>query len=92
MEKGLRVLAQKPLSERKCHARLTREYTDGGANICAENKFGFLITVHAHILLFGILLKLRAAIHSAVRVFTGEADEIAAQSRCGFCGRIFDKP
>jgi len=21
--------------ERKCHARLTREYTDGGANICA---------------------------------------------------------
>jgi hypothetical protein len=22
--------------ERKCHARLTREYTDGGANICAE--------------------------------------------------------
>jgi hypothetical protein len=26
-----------------------------------------------------------AAIHSAVRVFTGEADEIAAQSYCGFC-------
>jgi hypothetical protein len=39
MYKLLRVLAQKPLKERKCHARLTREYTDGGANICAENKF-----------------------------------------------------
>jgi hypothetical protein len=26
-----------------------------------------------------------AAIHSAVRVSTGEADEIAAQSHCGFC-------
>jgi hypothetical protein len=33
-----------------------------------------------------------AAIHSAVRVFTGEADEIAAQSFCGFCGELFDKP
>jgi hypothetical protein len=29
-----------------------------------------------------------AAIHSAVRVFTGEADEIAAQSYCGFCVKI----
>ncbi len=29
-----------------------------------------------------------AAIHSAVRVSTGEADEIAAQSLCGFCGKI----
>jgi hypothetical protein len=36
-EKRLCVLAQKPLKERKCHARLTREYTDGGANICAES-------------------------------------------------------
>jgi hypothetical protein len=35
----LRVLPQKPLKERKCHARLTREYTDGGANICAEFEF-----------------------------------------------------
>jgi len=33
----IRVLAQKPPQERKCHARLTREYTDGGANICAES-------------------------------------------------------
>jgi hypothetical protein len=39
VEKLLRVLSQKPLNERKCHARLTREYTDGGANICAENEF-----------------------------------------------------
>ena len=31
-----------------------------------------------------------AAIHSAVRVFTGEADEIAAQSYCGFCVKIFN--
>jgi hypothetical protein len=38
-KKMLRVLAQKPLKERKCHARLTREYTDGGANICAEKEF-----------------------------------------------------
>jgi len=30
-----------------------------------------------------------AAIHSAVRVFTGEADEIAAQSYCGFCVKLF---
>jgi hypothetical protein len=30
-----------------------------------------------------------AAIHSAVRVSTGEADEIAAQSFCGFCGKVF---
>jgi hypothetical protein len=29
-----------------------------------------------------------AAIHSAVRVFTGEADEIAVQSFCGFCVKI----
>jgi hypothetical protein len=33
-----------------------------------------------------------AAIHSAVRVSTGEADEIAAQSLCGFCGSVFKKP
>jgi hypothetical protein len=88
----LRVLPQKPLSERKCHARLTREYTDGGANICAENDFDTFIAVSTHILLRTILFLLRAAIHSAVRVFTGEADEIAAQSLCGFCGRSFNKP
>jgi hypothetical protein len=29
-----------------------------------------------------------AAIHSAVRVFTGEADEIAVQSYSGFCGKF----
>jgi hypothetical protein len=29
-----------------------------------------------------------AAIHSAVRVFTGEADEIAVQSYSGFCGKV----
>ena len=29
-----------------------------------------------------------AAIHSAVRVFTGEADEIAAPSYGGFCGKV----
>jgi hypothetical protein len=40
----LRVLAQKPLKERKCHARLTREYTDGGANICAENEIDTAVT------------------------------------------------
>jgi hypothetical protein len=31
-----------------------------------------------------------AAIHSAVRVFTGEADEIAVQSFCGFCVKVFN--
>jgi len=31
-----------------------------------------------------------AAIHSAVRVFTGEADEIAVQSYCGFCVKLFN--
>jgi hypothetical protein len=31
-----------------------------------------------------------AAIHSAVRVFTGEADEIAAKSYCGFCVKLFN--
>jgi len=31
-----------------------------------------------------------AAIHSAVRVFTGEADEIAAQSYSGFCVKLFN--
>ena len=31
-----------------------------------------------------------AAIHSAVRVSTGEADEIAAQSFCGFRGKVFN--
>jgi hypothetical protein len=36
--------------------------------------------------LYADLIWLRAAIHSAVRVSTGEADEIAAQSPCGFCG------
>jgi hypothetical protein len=41
-KKLLRVSPQKPLYERKCHARLTREYTDGGANICAENYFATL--------------------------------------------------
>jgi hypothetical protein len=29
-----------------------------------------------------------AAIHSAVHVFMGEADEIAAQSYSGFCGKV----
>jgi hypothetical protein len=29
-----------------------------------------------------------AAIHSAVRVSTGEADEIAVQSFCGFCVKM----
>ena len=46
--------------ERKWSARLTRGYTDGGATICAE---------HYQKQIFP-----RAAIHSAVRVFTGEAD------------------
>jgi hypothetical protein len=35
---------------------------------------------------FTSFFQLRAAIHSAVHVFMGEADEIAAQSLCGFCG------
>jgi hypothetical protein len=48
-----------------------------------------LTTVNTHIPLSGAFLFLRAAIHSAVRVFMGEADEIAAQSLCGFCGEIF---
>jgi hypothetical protein len=47
----------------------------------------FLITVNTHIPFCETFLFLRAAIHSAVRVFTGEADEIAAQSICGFCGK-----
>ncbi len=47
-----------------------------------------LTTVNTDISLCGTLLFLRAAIHSAVRVFTGEADEIAAQSLCGFCDII----
>ena len=33
------------------------------------------------------LMQLCASIHSAVRVSTGEADEIDAQSLCGFCVR-----
>ena len=36
----------------------------------------------------GALIYFCAAIHSAVRVFTGEADEIAAQSLGGFCDDI----
>lgn len=31
-----------------------------------------------------------AAIHSAIRVFTGEADEITALSSCGFCVKLFN--
>ena len=38
------------------------------------------------LLLVYTLCFLREAIHSAVRVSTGEADEIASQSLCGFCG------
>jgi len=91
VKKLLRILAQKPLYERKCHARLTREYTDGGANICAENEIDTLDNINTHVSLCNIFLLLRVAIHSAVRVFTGEADEIATQSSCGFCVRIFDK-
>jgi hypothetical protein len=68
-------------------ARLTREYTDGGANICAElTRFS-----SAKNLFFADeneILFICAAIHSAVRVFTGEADEIAVQSCCGFCVKI----
>jgi len=33
-------------------------------------------------------IKPSVSIHSAVRVFTGEADEIDTQSPCGFCGKI----
>ena len=78
-KKLLRVLSQKPLIERKCHARLTREYTDGGANICAENELDMLDNSNRHFSLVDTFLFLRVAIHSAVRVFTGEADEIATQ-------------
>jgi len=51
-------------------------------------KVILLITVNTHISLSDAFIFLRAAIHCAVRVFTGEADEIAAQSLCGFCGKI----
>jgi hypothetical protein len=50
---------------------------DGGANICAEaTQFSsaknlFFADENEHLFIW-------AAIHSAVRVFTGEADEIAA--------------
>jgi hypothetical protein len=37
-----------------------------------------------HIALVGLLLFIRVAIHSAVRVFTGEADEIATQHFAAF--------
>jgi hypothetical protein len=61
---------------------------DGGANICAEStQFS-----SAKNLFFADEKKtvfICAAIHSAVRVFTGEADEIAAQSYCGFCEKVF---
>jgi len=78
-KKLLRVLSQKPLIERKCHARLTREYTDGGANICAENEFDTVDNSDRQKFIAVVPLFLRVAIHSAVRVFTGEADEIATQ-------------
>jgi hypothetical protein len=51
-----------------------------------------LITVTAGLPWVTPFLFLRVANHSAVRVFTGEADEIATQSPCGFCGEIFNKP
>jgi len=76
----LNAFSQKPLKERKCHARLTREYTDGGANICAENECDIPDNSDRHFSLADIYIFLRVAIHSAVRVFTGEADEIATQN------------
>jgi hypothetical protein len=39
------VSTQMPLLERKCLARLTREYTDGGAGICADNEFGEFVCI-----------------------------------------------
>ena len=47
----LRVLPQKPLIERKCHARLTHGYMDGGANICAEFEFDTFDNSNRHSLL-----------------------------------------
>jgi hypothetical protein len=74
------VLPQKPLKEHKCHARLTREYTDGGANICAENELDTFDNSGRQKFIAVVTLFLRVAIHSAVRVFTGEADEIVTQN------------
>jgi hypothetical protein len=86
-----KILTQKPQRDRKCHARLTREYTDGGANISAEST-RFSSAKNSFFADENEILFIRVVIHSAVRVFTGEADEITTQSYCGFCGRISGKP
>jgi hypothetical protein len=44
------------------------------------------------LLLLQTFIFLRVAIHSAVHVSMGEADEIATQSLCGFCGKISENP
>jgi hypothetical protein len=69
---------------RKCHARLTREYTDGGANICAENEFGTADRSVRQNFITTAFFILRVAIHSAVHVSMGEADEIATQKVAAF--------
>jgi hypothetical protein len=53
-----------------------------------KNAFDIFDNNISHLSLCDTFLLLRAAIHSAVRVFTGEADEIAAQSYSGFCGKF----
>jgi hypothetical protein len=53
---------------------------DGGANIYAENEFDTPDNSNRHLFLGTTFLFIRVAIHSAVRVFTGEADEIATQN------------
>jgi hypothetical protein len=65
-------------------ARLTREYTDGGANICAENEIGTADRSVRQNFITTAFFILRVAIHSAVHVSMGEADEIATQKVAAF--------
>ena len=66
--------------ERKWSARLTHEYMDGGATICAENEIDAVDCYVRHKFTAIVPFFLREAIHSAVHVFMGEADEIASQN------------
>jgi len=78
-EKLLRVFAQKPRRRAQRLSLPHAEYSTAERAFALENEFDTPDYSNRHLLLDAAFLFLRAAIHSAVRVSTGEADEIAAQ-------------
>jgi hypothetical protein len=76
-------------------ARLTREYTDGGANICAEKEFDAVDNNDRQKFIVIVPLFLRVAIHSAVRVlplYRWRSSLLPASFKRAFGRRAYTSP